>query len=99
MRHPFDGVYTVVSTPFHSDGTHDYESLERLLRAQVDRDIDAVILFGIVGEFYKLTRAERRAVVETASAVCDGTSADLVVSVTDHATTLALSFTHKFVMR
>jgi 4-hydroxy-tetrahydrodipicolinate synthase len=92
MEHPFEGVCPVVSTPFSSDGSVDHGSLERLLRAQIDRGADAAILFGVVGEFYKLSLAERRAVVETASSVCDGAPIDLVVSVTDHATTLAAGF-------
>lgn len=89
MDNPFEGVCTVVSTPFRTDESVDHESLERLLRAQIERDVDAVVLFGVVGEFYKLSFAERRDIIETATAVCDGTPTDLIVSVTDHATTLA----------
>lgn len=92
MPHPFAGVQTVVSTPFRNDGSVDHDSLEQLVRTQIEWGIDGVILFGLVGEFYKLDRAERRAIVETAASVCEDTSTDLVVSVTDHATTKATEF-------
>jgi len=80
------GVYPVVSTPFHEDGTVDHEGIERIIQAQVERGIHGVVLFGIAAEFYKLGDEERRRIVSTATDAVAGTETDLVVSVTDHAT-------------
>jgi 4-hydroxy-tetrahydrodipicolinate synthase len=80
------GVYPVVSTPFCDDGTVDHGGIERIIHAQIERNIHGVVLFGIAAEFYKLEDEERRRIIETAKDVVDGTDIDLVVSVTDHAT-------------
>lgn len=86
------GVYPVVSTPFYEDGTVDYEGIERIIEAQIDRGIHGVVLFGIAAEFYKLGDNERQRIVKTATDTIAGTETDLVVSVTDHATFRAESF-------
>ena len=80
------GVYPVIPTPFHEDGTVDHEGIERIIEAQIDRDIHGVVLFGIAAEFYKLGDNERQHIVNTATEVCAGTETDLIVSVTDHST-------------
>lgn len=86
------GVYPVVSTPFGADGSIAHEDIERVIDAQVERGIHGVVLFGIGAEFYKLSDAERRAIVSTATDALAGTDTDLVVSVTDHATYHAVRF-------
>lgn len=86
------GVYPVVSTPFQADGAVDHDGIERLIEAQIDRGIHGVVLFGIAAEFYKLSDAERRRIVETAAGTLAGTPTNLVVSVTDHATRRAVAF-------
>lgn len=88
----FEGVYPVVSTPFDGDGEVDVQGLRSIVRAQVDWGVDGVVLFGIAAEFYKLTDEERREIVRVAAAAVDGTDTALVVSVTDHATRLAVEF-------
>jgi 4-hydroxy-tetrahydrodipicolinate synthase len=59
------GVLTALATPFAADGSVD----EALLRAVVDRSIDAgvngVVACGSTGEFSALSSDERRLVVET----------------------------------
>lgn len=86
------GVYPVVSTPFQEDGTVDYESINRIIDAQVDRGIHGVVLFGIAAEFYKLSDNERQRIVKTATDSLTGTETTLVVSVTDHSTYHAKRF-------
>jgi 4-hydroxy-tetrahydrodipicolinate synthase len=49
-----------------------------------------VILFGIATEFYKLTDKEQRKLIKIAAAECAGTDTQLLVSVTQHATKLAV---------
>jgi 4-hydroxy-tetrahydrodipicolinate synthase len=86
------GVYPVVATPFTAEGTVDYDAIRTIVETQVDRDVDGVVCFGIAAEFYKLTDDERRRIVEVVADVTDGTATDLFVSVTDHATRLAVDF-------
>jgi 4-hydroxy-tetrahydrodipicolinate synthase len=59
------GVYNIVTTPFHPDGSLDLGSLRRLLGATVTAGVDGVTLLGIAGEAKKLSYAERRRVIET----------------------------------
>lgn len=86
------GVYPVVATPFHKDGTVDYEGIERIIQSQVDRGIHGVVLFGIAAEFYKLSDDERQRIVEMVADTLTGTDTDLIVSVTDHASYRAKRF-------
>jgi len=59
------GVYPVVSTPFHEDGSVDHEGIERIIEAQIDRGNHGGLLFGIAAEFYKLGDDERKQIVTT----------------------------------
>lgn len=63
-----DGVFTVVPTPFTSDGGLDLASLERLISFLIDCEVTGLLLLGVLGEAPKLLPDERRAVVETALA-------------------------------
>jgi 4-hydroxy-tetrahydrodipicolinate synthase len=89
---PIAGVYPVVATPFTAAGAVDYDAIRAIVETQVERGIDGVVCFGIAAEFYKLTDDERRRVVEVAADATAGTATDLFVSVTDHATRLAVEF-------
>jgi 4-hydroxy-tetrahydrodipicolinate synthase len=86
------GVYPVVATPFHEDGSVDHAGIERIIEIQVERGVHGVVLFGIAAEFYKLGDDERERIVATATDALAGTDVDLVVSVTDHATVRAEEF-------
>jgi 4-hydroxy-tetrahydrodipicolinate synthase len=88
----FEGVLPVVPTPFDRTGAVDHDAIGDILRNQAARDVDGVILFGIASEFYKLRDSERRAIVETAADVCADETLPFYVSVTDHATQLAVEF-------
>jgi 4-hydroxy-tetrahydrodipicolinate synthase len=88
----FEGVLPVVPTIFEADGEVDHGAIESVVRSQAARGVDGVICFGIAGEFYKLSDAERRAIVDTVTAVCADADLACHVSVTDHATPRAVAF-------
>ncbi len=57
------GVLSVLCTPFGDDGSLDEASLRRLVDHQLGWGVDAIVVFGLAGELYKLTDDERRRVL------------------------------------
>lgn len=56
----FSGVYTALITPFDKDLNICFESLERLIKQQVDGGVDGFIVNGTTGESPTLTQSEVR---------------------------------------
>ena len=70
---PFRGTYTVLITPFTSDGTAvDHAALKRLVDFQIEQGIDGLIPLGSTGEFLSVSRDERTAITETVVATAAG---------------------------
>ncbi|HRL12897.1 MAG TPA: dihydrodipicolinate synthase family protein [Aggregatilineales bacterium] len=83
-----EGICPIAAMPFTRSGAIDFDSLRQQIRSL--KACHALTLFGIAGEFYKLSDAER---LETARVFLDETrSAGIasIVSVTTHATDLAV---------
>ena len=57
------GICPIIATPFLENGEVDYESLENLVKTLLLGGCHAVTLFGIAGEYYKLTDEERKKMV------------------------------------
>lgn len=53
------GICPIIATPFNERGEVDYESLENLVKTLIKGGCGAVTLFGIAGEYYKLSDDER----------------------------------------
>jgi 4-hydroxy-tetrahydrodipicolinate synthase len=68
LRQALATVVVVSVTPLHPDGSPDWESYAALTRRLTDGGITVITPNGNTGEFYALTRAEARQVVETAAA-------------------------------
>jgi len=66
------GVVPVLPTPFRADESIDYDGLSACVKFAVDCGLSAVCLPAYGSEFYKLTEAERRQLIETAIAAADG---------------------------
>lgn len=63
---PFRGTYTVMITPFTTDGSAvDVPALKRLVNWQIEQGIHGLIPLGSTGEFLSMTREEREEVIET----------------------------------
>jgi 4-hydroxy-tetrahydrodipicolinate synthase len=84
------GVCPIVATPFDSNGNVDYAGLRAVIRWLAAGGCPAVTLFGIAGEYYKLTDEERRRIIEAAVEECRRAGVGSVVSVTDHSTEAAV---------
>ncbi|HET6880185.1 MAG TPA: dihydrodipicolinate synthase family protein [Pirellulales bacterium] len=66
------GVVPIIPTPFTADEEIDFEALARCVQFAADSGLCAVCLPAYASEFYKLSEAERRRVIETAICAADG---------------------------
>ena len=62
---PFHGLGIALVTPFHKDGSIDFEALERLVDEQITKGIDFLCVLGTTAETPCLNESERTAVIET----------------------------------
>ena len=80
---PFEGVYSVLPTPFRGGGEVDVESLKRVVDLIVAAGVNGVTALGVTGEAARLSERERGVIVDTVvrqvagrARVIVGTSAD-----------------------
>lgn len=59
----FKGVYTALATPMHANGAVDYDTLGRLLQAQLAAGIDGLVLLGTTAEAATLSAGEKNEVL------------------------------------
>jgi len=62
----FEGVYPILATPFHNDGTLDLESFDRLIRFMAQLRVDGVTILGVLGESNRMLDREREDLIRTA---------------------------------
>jgi 4-hydroxy-tetrahydrodipicolinate synthase len=60
----FTGAITALVTPFHDDGSVDFEALDGLIEFQVEQGIEGIVPCGSTGEAITMTLQERCAVIE-----------------------------------
>lgn len=75
--------------PVHAGGELD-DSLRRLLRALIAEGCHALTLFGIASEYYKLSDGEKLTMARIAVEECQKAGVPSILSVTQHATELAV---------
>ena len=80
------GICPIIATPFTEAGEVDYEDLANLVKTLCLGGCHAVTLFGIAGEYYKLTDEERRKMAEVTVKAAREAGGTTILSVTDHAT-------------
>lgn len=68
----FQGVFPIVNTTFHDDGTIDLESQRRLVRFLLDCGAHGLGLFGVASEGYTLSGAERTELLRVILKEVDG---------------------------
>lgn len=83
------GVSPILTTPYTEDGRLDIEGVAAVLQKHIQEGCHSITLFGLASEFYKLTDEEQFEILDEALRVCEGTSLDVVVSITHHATVVA----------
>ncbi len=86
MNMELRGICPIVAAPFTEQGEVDYEDLYGLVTHLVRGGCNAVTLFGIAGEYYKLTDEERRQMAEVTVRAVRDSGGKSIISVTDHAT-------------
>jgi 4-hydroxy-tetrahydrodipicolinate synthase len=84
------GVCPILDTPFTTDGDVDYESLRDLVSRLATSECESVAVFGFASEYYTLTDDERREMTEIVVDGCADGDTDAIVSITPHATKVAV---------
>lgn len=84
------GVCPIVDTPFTETGDVDYDSMRNLVVRLADSECGSVAVFGFASEYYTLTDDERSEITELVVKECDENGAASVVSITPHATKVAV---------
>lgn len=72
MPERFGGVHSIMPTPFTDDGRLDLESLESLADFLVAREVDGLVVLGVMGEAPKLSSAEQADVIRTTASAAAG---------------------------
>ena len=85
-----EGICPIIATPFTPTGEVDYDSFENLVKTLLQGGCHAVTLFGIAGEYYKLSDAECEKLVRLTVKQCRTYGGQCIISVTQHATELAV---------
>ena len=83
------GICPIIAAPFTEVGEVDYKSLENLVKFLIKGGCHAVTLFGIAGEYYKLTDDERTKMAEVTIKAAKEVGGKTIISVTDHSTEVA----------
>ena len=86
----FQGVYPIVVTTFHEDGSLDIESQRRLVRFLLDAGAHGLGLFGTASEGYTLSDTERVTLTKTITDEVAG-SVPVVISTGHTGTAVAVS--------
>ncbi|MFK3677429.1 dihydrodipicolinate synthase family protein [Microbacterium sp. NPDC090218] len=85
-----EGVCPVVETPFTADGRIDVTSFRTLIRSLADAGVRNVMYPGFASEYYKLTDLERDELTTVLLEEAHAHGILVVISVPDHATTVAV---------
>ena len=84
------GICPIIAAPFTNDGELDFDSLQNEIYWLADQGCHAVTLFGIAGEYYKLSDEEAEKMVHIVVEACRKKGIPSIISVTQHATELAV---------
>lgn len=94
------GVCPIIATPFTQSGEVDYDSMQNLIRTLAgEKDpaakCSALTLFGIAGEYYKLSDAEQDRMARLTADTCRAAGVPSIMSVTKHSTANAIETAKK----
>jgi 4-hydroxy-tetrahydrodipicolinate synthase len=68
----FEGIYTPIITPFHADGSVDWDGYGDVIDWQIENGVAGVIIGGSTGEFYAMSKEERLAQFRFAASRING---------------------------
>ena len=72
MNNPFTGSGVALVTPFHKDGSIDFDALKKLVQLQIDGGTDFLVVQGTTGESPTLSQEEKMQVLQTVMDVNQG---------------------------
>ena len=90
------GMAPIIATPFTASGEVDYESYVNLVETLIKGGCQAVTLFGIAGEYYKLAQDECDRLVKLTVDTCKRLNGFSIISVTHHATEVAVRYAKRY---
>ncbi|MCK9547653.1 MAG: dihydrodipicolinate synthase family protein [Sphaerochaeta sp.] len=90
------GMAPIIATPFTASGEVDYGSFENLVETLIKGGCQAVTLFGIAGEYYKLSQGECDRLVRLTVDTCRRLNGYSIISVTHHATEVAVKYAKRY---
>ena len=64
------GIFTITATPFMPDGALDFDSIDRMVDAYIERGANGLTILGMMGEAGKLSAVESVAVVRRVTSRC-----------------------------
>ena len=86
MTREIKGIHPIAPTVFDDRGEVDYEGYANAIRWLIQGGCPGVTLFGIAGEYYKLTHEEELKLIQTTVEETRKLGAVCIISNTRHAT-------------
>lgn len=83
------GICPAIATTFTDNGDVDYDSYRNLARTLIKGGCHGITLFGIAGEYYKLTEEEEKKLIKITVEECQKGNVASIISITKHATKIA----------
>jgi 4-hydroxy-tetrahydrodipicolinate synthase len=90
----FSGTYTAILTPFHSNGSVDYDTFRSLIDRQIEAGVDGVVPAGTTGESPTLDYEEHIKIIEIAVEKCKN-QASVIAGTGANSTREAVSLTRQ----
>ena len=84
------GIVPIIAATFYEDGSIDYDSLRSQLKYMKEVGCDGATLFGIAGEYYKLSDKECEELIAVTVEECKKLGLASVISCTPHSTYAAI---------
>jgi len=85
----WEGIYPAITTQFHKDGTLDFKTFDKNLKAQIDAGIHGVIVGGSLGEASTLKYEEKFQIAERTMEICDS-KIPVVINIAESSTEKAV---------
>ncbi|MEM6383953.1 MAG: dihydrodipicolinate synthase family protein [Pseudomonadota bacterium] len=86
----YSGIWPVAPTPFHDDGTVDYDGMRRVIDCMVDQGSDGICILANFSEQFLITDEERRELTELSLQQMAG-RLPVIVTISHFATEIAVT--------
>ena len=86
----FTGAGVAIITPFHADGSINYDKLDELITFHCENGTDSIVICGTTGESSTLTEEEHMECIEVAVNVCKGSNTKVLAGAGSNSTQEAI---------